>query len=75
MIEELIAYVLKRRGHHWMVGGKPVQPTEEDVQTVLDEAAKTLYTMEPGTTFETGGIKVEKTARGHDIYVYVGHYL
>jgi hypothetical protein len=61
-------------GRTWKIGGKHLPPTENDVQKVLDEAAKTLYAKKTGSTFTMGGLHIEKTGSGHDVYVHVGTY-
>lgn len=74
MIEELTTYVFDRIGHLWKSGGKLIKPTEEDVREVLDEAARLLYTEPIDSRLETGGLIIEKTDKGHDVYVFLGSY-
>lgn len=54
--------------------GKAHEPTESDVRKALDEAVKMLYSEKVGTTLNVGGLHIEKTDSGHDVYVYVGDY-
>jgi hypothetical protein len=49
-------------------------PEEDDVQIVLDKAAELLYDEDLHSRLETGGLIIEKTESGHDVYVYVGNY-
>ena len=73
MIIDWIVEQFERIGHTWTVGGKTVQPTQDDVQKVLDEAVKMLYTRPIGQQLEVGGLIVEKTEHGHDVFVYLGN--
>jgi hypothetical protein len=74
MIEELIERIYKERQHKWKIDNKMVVPTENDIMLALDEVARLLHTEEPGTRLDIGGLIVDKTYRGHDVYVYVGSY-
>jgi len=71
---KLILNAFRLNGRTWTIGGKPVEPTENDVRKVLDEAAKTLYAKKTGTTFTMGGLHIEKAGSGYDVYVHVGTY-
>ena len=74
MLEELVAEILERIGHSWKTDNGYIAPDYEDVRRVLDKAAAALYNEGVGTRFETGGIIVEKTNSGFDVFVYVGPY-
>lgn len=75
MLEERIASMLKAVGIKWnLAGGKRIQPTEEDVEKALDEAARVLYNGKPGDRLDVAGLIIEKRPNGHDVYVYVGTY-
>lgn len=74
MLEETISRLLKTAGLVWRIGGKYYWPTPEDVRGVLDKTASTLYDTPVGTQLETTGLRIEKAAKGHDVYVYVGNY-
>jgi len=74
MIVQMIVETFERIGHTWTVGGKTVQPTEDDVEKTLDEAVRMLYTRPIGQQLEVGGLIVEKRPHGHDVWVYLGNY-
>lgn len=75
MLETRIADMLKAVGIQWnLKGGKRVQPTEEDVEKALDEAARVLYNGSIGDRLDVAGLIIEKMPNGHDVYVYVGTY-
>lgn len=74
MIADMIASTFERIGHRWKTTEGYVQPSEEDVDQVLDEAAKRLYDCGIGDRFETGGLIIEKRPHGHDVWVYLGNY-
>lgn len=74
MIVDLIVEIYERIGHTWTVGGKTVQPSEDDVEKTLDEAVRMLYTRDMGQQLSVGGLIVEKRPNGHDIWVYLGSY-
>lgn len=74
MIVDWIVEQFERIGHTWTVGGKTVQPTQDDVQKTLDEAVRMLYTRPIGQQLEVGGLIVEKRPHGHDVWVYLGNY-
>lgn len=50
-------------------------PSVEDVEGVLDEAAKVLYDEPVGAQLEIGRLIIRKLAIGHDVYIYSGQYL
>lgn len=75
MIEDLIAEILEKRKHTWYLDDEHKVPTAEDVMVALDKVAAILYPEEAGTRLEVGGLIIDKTANGHDVYVYVGSYL
>lgn len=74
MLEDMIAEALERAGIQWKSGDKMIQPTAADVRQVLDAAASRLYSEDVGTRLETGGIVVDKTATGFDVFVYSGFF-
>lgn len=74
MIYELISDVLSKIGHMWKLNTGYIQPDEDDVRKLLDEAATKLYDGEPGDRLEAGGLIIEKDRDGYDVYVYVGRY-
>lgn len=83
MIAETIAQVLKKIGHTWKMVNEPgwvtsgpkfYTPDEDDVQRVLDSAAKRLYDEPVGARLTTGGLIIEKAEDGYDAYVFVGNY-
>lgn len=74
MIANIIADVFMRIGQTWRIGGMNLQPQEDEVEIILDEAAKKLYNEDLGARFEMGGLIVEKREGGHDVYCYVGSY-
>lgn len=74
MIAFLVSETFARIGHVWNIGGRLQEPTEDDIAKVLDEAAGVLYTSSVGTQWQSGGLVVEKTTTGFDVYVYVGNY-
>lgn len=74
MITRIIADTFDRIGFTWKVGEKRIQPTENDVQEVLDEAVSVLYTRPEGQQLQVGGLIIEKRPYGHDVWVYVGNY-
>lgn len=74
MIAELITEILMRTGQTWKIGNKNLQPQEDEVEIVLDEAVKKLYDEDLGARFEMGGLIIEKRSGGYDAYCYVGSY-
>lgn len=74
MIAEIVTETFQKIGHAWKVGGTLVAPTEDDVLKVLDHAVSVLYDGDIGDRLEAGGLIIEKTSNGHDIYVYIGNY-
>jgi hypothetical protein len=74
MINTIIAEVFDKIGHVWMLDTGLLTPEEDDVQIVLDKAAELLYDEDLHSRLETGGLIIEKTESGHDVYVYVGNY-
>ena len=74
MIPDLINHIFTERGHRWRVGGTLRIPSEEDIRKALDRAAGMLYSEPVGTTLTVGGLVIEKTHTGHDVYVHVGEY-
>lgn len=73
-MKTLIHTLLIMTGRKWKVGGTLATPTEDDVQKVLDSAAKALYNEDVGSTFTMGGLYIEKSHQGYDVYVHVGEY-
>ena len=74
MIADIVAGIFERIGHTWKTDQGHIVPSEEDVAEFLDGAASALYTYQEGDRFESGGLIIERTKRGHDVYVYVGNY-
>lgn len=74
MIKNLIAYVFAQTGFTWNTKTGRIVPDEEDIQIVLDEAAKALYTGVVGDRFESAGLIIEKRGSGFDTWVFVGNY-
>jgi len=74
MVIDLILEIFTATGRFWKADGKAITPTEDDVRAALDEAARILYAEEVGTSVTVGGLKIEKTETGHDVYAYVGQY-
>ena len=72
---ELIRHVFAITARTWKIDGEAVRPTENDVRKVLDSAAEALYDEEVGSTFTMGGLYIEKTTKGMDVYVHVGEYV
>lgn len=76
MIEQTISEWFRKNGWTWRLrGGKIVQPTEQDVLDALDQAAKQLSDQPVGTILQVGRLAIERTTRGHDVYMFVGEYL
>ena len=74
MIIKLIDYVFTFTGRTWKIGGKDMEPTEDDIRKALDKAAEVLYSMKVGEGITVGGLHIIKTRDGQDVYVYVGEY-
>lgn len=75
MINFLISQLFKQLGHTWtLTNGNVVTPTDNDVERVLDEAARQLYNEEVGSRLNVGGLIIEKRENDHDVYIYVGSY-
>lgn len=74
MLEDMIAEALDNAGRKWRVDGELIQPTAADVRQMLDWAASELYTHDVGTRLETGGLIIEKTTQGFDVFVIAGFY-
>lgn len=70
----LILHVFAVTGRQWKIGDKRVSPTHNHIKGALDEAAKMLYAEKVGVTLQTGGLFIEKTKKGYDVYVHVGSY-
>lgn len=75
MIAEIVTELFHRIGQQWKIGGTLMDPSEDDVEKVLDAAAKKLYDGDVGDRLEVGGLIIEKADTGHDVYMYVGRYL
>lgn len=75
-IEDIISGVFDKTGRQWKVVNPEghIDPSPADVKGVLDNAAKALYSESVGTTYNRGGLIVEKTNLGFDVYVHVGKY-
>ena len=74
MMEEFIHNIFTMIGHTWNIGGNFIVPSAESIRRVLDAAAGGLYDSDVDTQLQTGGLIIEKTEDGHDVYVYVGNY-
>lgn len=74
MIAEIVSEVFERIGHQWRLDTGYTNPSENDVEKLLDEAAVKLYDGSVGDRLEAGGLIIEKANKGHDVYVYVGNY-
>lgn len=74
MIIKLIDYVFTFTGRTWKIGGKDMEPTEDDIRKALDRAAELLYRMSVGDSLTVAGLHIVKTYDGHDVYVHVGEY-
>ena len=74
MIADIVAGVFERIGHTWKTDQGDIVPSEQDVEQFLDRAAAALYDYSDGDRFESGGLIIDKTRHGHDVYVYVGNY-
>lgn len=74
MINSLVAEILERIGHPWMLDTGVIQPDEDDVEKLLDEAVVKLYDGAVGDRLEAGGLIIDKANKGYDVYVYVGNY-
>lgn len=59
----------------WKISGESVEPGLDDIEKMLDEAAKTLYDEPVGTQLEVGRLIVKKLHRGHEVYIFVDEYL
>lgn len=66
--------MLKDAGVQWNVDGELIDPTEDDLQEVLDKAATMLYGESTGTKLQVAGLIMEKRPLGHDVYVYAGNH-
>lgn len=73
-LESDIAKFLRENKRTWHLDTGHVIPTEEDVERLLDEAARVLYNEKPGAELEVGGLIIKKLHKGHDVYVYFGPY-
>ena len=74
MIAQIVSEVFERIGHTWRRDGGYVVPDEIDVSHMLDTAAAALYDRDVTDRYEVGGLIIEKTPSGHDVFVYVGNY-
>ena len=74
MINTLVAEIFERIGHPWILDTGVIQPDEDDVEKLLDEAVVKLYDGQVGDRLEVAGLIVEKTSHGYDVFVYVGAY-
>lgn len=70
----LIIHVFTVTGRRWKIGESRVTVNHNHVKGVLDEAAKMLYAEKVGVTLQTGGLIIEKTKKGYDVYAHVGSY-
>lgn len=75
MIAQMISEWFNTIGHEWKTTGGYIEPSEEDVTKVLDNAAGRLYDSPVGTRLETGGLIIEKREYGFDVYCYLGNYI
>ncbi len=74
-IEDELAQRFSEAGWTWhLKGDRDVVPSSDDVEQALDLAAKRLYDGRIGDQLEVGRLIIKKTARGHDVYMYVGPY-
>jgi hypothetical protein len=73
-VESDIAKTFAENGWEWKLKRGTIVPSEEDVELMLDEAARILYDKEVGTQLEVGRLIVVKQTRGHDVYCFVGQY-
>jgi hypothetical protein len=80
LIEPIVEALFNELDKTWTVVAsdgtkRQIHPDETDIQTVLDEAVKNLYTGEIGDRFSVGGLIIEKQLIGYDVYAYVGNYI
>lgn len=73
-LERHIAEVLADTGRLWKLDSGFITPTEEIVERALDEAAKALYNEPVGTRLTVGGMIIERTNSGFEVYVMLGSY-
>ena len=74
MISEIVSEIFQRIGHQWKLDTGFTDPSEDDVEKILDTAVVKLYDGATGDRLEVGGLIIEKATRGYDVYVYVGNY-
>lgn len=75
MLEKRISTILDEQDFTWKVKDGYIYPNEEDITAALDEAARVLEPEGPGTRLEVGGLIIEKTYKGFDVYVFAGSYV
>lgn len=74
-LEANLAAWFKANGWTWhLLNNRTVVPDETDIEEALDAAAKRLYTSPVGTQLEVGRLIIQKTHKGHDVYIYYGSY-
>jgi len=74
-LEEKLAELFLDNAFTWtLTNGSIIIPDADDIERVLDEAARQLYNEETGTRLDVGRLIIEKRDTDHDVYVYVGSY-
>lgn len=72
---ELIQHIFDKTDRLWKLSdGAYIEPEISDIETVLDDVAAKLYAEPVGSRLTVGGMSIEKTETGFDVYVYVGTY-
>lgn len=75
MLEAELSKHLKDKDITWhLKEGGHVSPSETDVLDALDEAARVLYALEGQHELEVGGLIIQQTTDGFDVFAYFGSY-
>ena len=69
-----IINMLTEAAVQWNTEQGLIDPTEDDLELVLDNMARMLYGEPVGTQLTVGGLMMEKRPLGHDLYVFAGNY-
>ena len=72
MIYDVIADHYKNLGLQFKVSGEDTTLDYQDIEKILDDAAKHLYKEPVGTQYERAGMIVRKTETGFVVFAYVG---
>jgi hypothetical protein len=71
-IESEIESLFIAKGYQWMIGGKRVFPTTEDIRSTIDRAVDELYDEPDGTQIEVGRLIIKKRDGHFDLFVMIG---